>query len=52
MKKRRQIISEIKSKYCDRTHKYGVRVSKSVKEAYTIDKENKINYGKKLLNLK
>ena len=40
MKKRRQIISEIKSKYCDRTHKYGVRVPKSVKEAYAIDKEN------------
>ena len=40
MKKRNRIISKIKSKYWQRTHKYGVRMPKSVKEAYEIDKEN------------
>ena len=39
MKKWNQIISKIKSKYWQRTHKYGVRMPKSVKEAYEIDKE-------------
>ena len=30
----------MKSKYWDRTRKYGVRVPKSIKEALKIDKEN------------
>ena len=40
MKKRNRIISKIKSKYGQKTHKYGVHMPKSVKEAYEIDKEN------------
>ena len=38
IKKRKSIISKIKSKYWQRTHKYGIRIPKSVKEAYDIDK--------------
>ena len=38
-KKRKAIISKIKSKYWQRSHKYGIRVPKSVKEALEIDKE-------------
>ena len=37
MKKRKAIISKLKSKYWQRTHKYGIRIPKSVKEAYQID---------------
>jgi hypothetical protein len=39
-KKRKAIISKIKSKYWQRTHKYGVRIPKTVKEAYEIDRQN------------
>ena len=39
-KKRKAIISKIKSKYWQRTHKFGLRMPKSVKEAYKIDDEN------------
>ena len=39
MKKRKTIISKLKSKYWQRTHKYGMRVPKLVKEALAIDKE-------------
>jgi hypothetical protein len=39
LKKRKQIISKLKSKYWQRTHKYGIRVPKTVKEAYKIDQE-------------
>ena len=40
MKKRNRIISKIKSKDWQKTHKYGVHMPKSVKEAYEIDKGN------------
>ena len=40
LKKKARIISKIKSKYWDRTHKYGIRVPKTVKEAIDIDNEN------------
>ena len=36
---RYRIISKIKSKYWQRTHKYGIRVPKSVEEAIDIDRE-------------
>lgn len=39
-KKRDSIIQKVKSKYWSRTHKYGIRVPKSVKEAEEIDDEN------------
>ena len=44
MKKRKQIISKIKSKYWSRTHKYGIRIPKSVKEALEIDKQEGNHY--------
>ena len=40
LKKKQRIISKIKSKYWERTHKYGVRIPKSVKEAIEIDSQN------------
>jgi len=40
LKKKARIVSKIKSKYWQRTHKFGIRVPKSVKEALEIDNEN------------
>ena len=40
MKKRNRIIAKLKSKYLIRTHKFGIRVPKSVQEAKIIDKQN------------
>eukprot|EP00978_Attheya_sp_CCMP212_P008877 scaffold20848_cov68-Attheya_sp.AAC.1 len=40
MKKRERIISKVKSKYWARTHKYGIRAPKNIKEAKEIDLEN------------
>ena len=40
IKKKNRIISKIKSKYWERTHKYGIRIPKTVKEALEIDAEN------------
>lgn len=40
LKKANRIISKLRSKYWQRTHKYGIKVPKSVHEAYAIDKEN------------
>ena len=39
-RKKRHIINKVKSKYWQRTHKYGVRIPKNIKEAKEIDKEN------------
>jgi len=40
LKKKARIVSKIKSKYWSRTHKYGIRIPKTVKEALEIDEEN------------
>ena len=40
LKKRNQIISKAKSKYWHRTHKFGIRIPKSVEEAKCLDQEN------------
>ena len=40
IKKRKQIISKIKSKYWIRTHKFGIKIPKNVQEALAFDKEN------------
>ena len=40
IKKRTSIISKVKTKYWQRTHKFGIRIPTSVKEAYAIDAEN------------
>jgi hypothetical protein len=39
-RKKKIILSKIKSKYWQRTHKYRIRIPKSPEEAYAIDKEN------------
>ena len=39
-RKRKAIISKLKSKYWHRTHKYGIKIQNSVKEAYEFDEEN------------
>ncbi|CAJ1948165.1 unnamed protein product [Cylindrotheca closterium] len=39
-RKRDSFIQKIKSKYWERTHKYGIRIPTSVKEAIKIDQEN------------
>ena len=39
-RKRKIILGRVKSKHWDRTHKHGIRVPKSVEEAYKIDEEN------------
>jgi len=40
LKKAHTILSKVKTKYWERSHKYGIRIPKSVKEALAIDKEN------------
>ena len=40
LKKRTRIIQKIKSNYWKRTHKYGIRIPKTIKEAKEIDEEN------------
>ena len=39
-KKKKIIISKLKSKYWQRTHKYRIQIPKSVEEAYELDKQN------------
>ena len=39
-KKRNAILSKIKSKYWQRSHKYGIRIPKSCAEAFEIDRKN------------
>ena len=40
VKRRDRIIAKVASKYWQRTHKYGIRIPKTVKEAMAIDKDN------------
>ena len=51
LRKRVSIISKVKSKYWQRTHKYGIKVPKSVKEARQIDKENGNTLWQDAINL-
>ena len=44
VKKKDRIISKIKSKYWDRTHKFGIRIPKSIDEAMKLDLENNNTY--------
>lgn len=41
IKKKERKISKIKSKYWSRTHKYGIRIPKSVPDAIQIDAQNR-----------
>ena len=40
LKKRNRLIAKVKSKYWILTHKFGIRVPKSVQEVKRIDKQN------------
>ena len=40
LKERNRIISKVKSKYWLRTHKFGIRIAKTVEEACRLDREN------------
>jgi len=40
IKKQERFINKVKSKYWERTHKYGVRIPKTIQEAIEIDKAN------------
>ena len=40
LKKRTRILSKVKAKYWQRTHKFGIRIPKTVAQAQQIDKEN------------
>jgi hypothetical protein len=40
LKKKDRIIAKVKSKYWQRTHKFGIRIPKSVEEARRLDREN------------
>ncbi|KAI2502896.1 Reverse transcriptase (RNA-dependent DNA polymerase) [Fragilaria crotonensis] len=39
LRKQKRILQKVKTKYWARTHKYGIRIPKSIKEAMEIDKE-------------
>ena len=51
LRKRNRIISKLKSKYWQRTHKYGIRVPHSVKEAIAIDQANGDTLWQDAINL-
>ena len=40
IKKQQQIISKVKSKYWTRTHKFGIKVPKTIQQARQFDLEN------------
>ena len=40
LKKRNRIIAKVKSKYWLRTHKFGIRIPKSVQDANMLDEKN------------
>ena len=40
LKKRDRIIAKVKSKYWQQTHKFGIKIPKTVQEALQFDEEN------------
>ena len=50
LRKRSRIMSKVKAKYWRTTHKFGVRLPKSVNEALRMDAENKNTFWKDALN--
>ncbi len=49
LRKRDSIIAKVKSQYWRTTHKYAVRISKSVEEALRVDKMNGDNHWEKAI---
>ncbi|GFH50498.1 hypothetical protein CTEN210_06974 [Chaetoceros tenuissimus] len=50
--KRDRIISKVKSKYWRTTHKFGIRIPKTVREAYEIDRLRGTNFWTKAIEKK
>ena len=50
LRKRDRIISKVKTKYWSKTHKFGVRMPKSVKEALEIDKASGTDFWRKAID--
>ena len=50
LRKRNRIIAKVKSRYWKTTHKFGIRVPKSVEEALAIDEETGTDFWRKALN--
>ena len=44
LRKRDRIIASVNSQVKKTTHKYGVRIPRTVEEAYALDLENQNNY--------
>ena len=49
IKRRDRIISKVKAKYWRTTHKFGIRIPKTVEEAYQIDRETGTDYWTKAI---
>ena len=49
LRKSQRILAKVKSKYWRRTHKFGVRMPKSVKEAQQFDREDYTDYWTKAI---
>jgi hypothetical protein len=49
LRKRDRIIQKVKSRYWDRTHKFGILLPKSVKEALRFDRESGTDLWKKAI---
>lgn len=49
LRTKERIIAKVKSKYLRTTHKFGIRIPKSVKEAYEIDRQTGTNYWTKAI---
>jgi hypothetical protein len=45
LRKRDTIVSAVKTRYQKRTHKFGIRIPKTVREALEIDRDTKLCYG-------
>ena len=49
LQKRNRIVSKVKPKYWICTHKFGLRVSKSVTETIAIDRENRDTFWRDVI---
>ena len=49
MPKKDRILSKVKTKYKKQTHKYGIQLPKSVKEALEIDRSTQTTFWQKAL---
>ena len=50
LRKRNRIISKLKSKYWETTHKFGIEVPRSVEQALAIDEQTGTDHWRKALN--